>query len=177
MWRDVPEHAKDKFKTLTYLADQATDAALTLNPASGQLWNLKMSNLGSVNGFSEELLEVFDKAATLAPKDGGIYETALNFSTEQWHGNPEARRHIIELAMKNNREQAWPSTMRKHFIADFDGSNEGLGPSAFERYLKKVIDHPLTWKLVLWFIGLILWIAYTLGKKRQGEARPARRHG
>ena len=169
MWRDVPEHAKGKFKSLMYLSNLASDTALALNPSNGQLWNLKLSALGSVNGFSENLIEVFDKAVSLAPDDASIYETALNFSSKKWGGTTKARKHIIELAIKNNPEEAWPAAMRNHFMSDFDGSKEGLGPSAFERYLKKVIDHPYTWKLILICIGLILWVAYTLGRKSANE--------
>lgn len=171
MWRDVPERAKGKFKTLSHLSDLAIDEALTLNPRNARLWNQKINTIGSINGFSEELMATFNKAIELAPNDKGIYDSAMNYSADKWGGNAKARRHILASASKNNPDAAWPVAMRNHISLDSDDSKGPLADTKAWQSLKKLINHPDAWKLLIVFIGILLWLVYFLGKKSaQNEA-------
>lgn len=178
MWRDVPERAKEKFKILSHLSDLAIDEALALNPRNADLWELKISTLGSIDGFSQELMEVFDRAVQIAPKEKGIYDNALNFAAQKWGGTSEARVHIIELASKNNPEAAWPGVMRHQNISDFNSSNERhdvneggqylkehFDVAEVKRYLKELIDNPNTWKMATVFIGIVLWLFFARARR------------
>lgn len=177
-WRDVPERAKEKFKIISHMSDLAIDEALALNPRNAGLWKLKISTLGSMNGFSEKLMEAFDKAVQLTPKERGIYDSALNFAGQKWGGTTEARKYIIELAMTNNPDAVWPTALRSRNISDFTSSSEPLTINEAEQYLKKNLDvdeikryldelvnTPNTWKVVVVFIGIMVWLVVTRIKR------------
>ena len=163
-WRDVPERAKKKFKTLTPLANQIIDIALSLNKLNPSLWNMKLKALGSVDGFSEELLSVFNEAARLAPKRKSIYSSALNYSGENWGGNREARRHIIEMAEKNNPGQGWPEIMRSQNAEDFGRPKRSRNVSSVEQYFWDLLDKPYGSKVIVFVIIFLLWIVFLLGR-------------
>ena len=171
MWRDVPEKAKKEFQTLSLLANLAIDEALTLNPLSAALWNLKINTLGAADGYSDELMGVFEKAVKLAPKEQSIYKNALNYSAKKWYGTAEARRHIIELAIQNNPEESWPVILRNRHLVDFEPPEKRLGANKFEQYLKYLIDHPHLWKVVIVFIVAAFWLTFWLGRRSAGKQK------
>ncbi len=117
-WRDVPARARDEFKALTLLSDKAVDNALTLNSAHGGLWGMKINSLGSRDGFTEELLETFDKAIKLAPQMQYVYSTAMNYATDRWGGNAVARAHILETAETHNPDASWVEVMKREHGGD-----------------------------------------------------------
>ncbi len=163
-WRDVPERAKDQFKALTPLADQIIDQALTLNSHNQRLWNMKINSLGSINGFSDELLEIFDKAVAEGPELKQIYSSTLNYSSKNWRGTPQARRHIIETAEKNNPDASWPKQMRNRYIDDFNRPITSKKMNKWERYFWDFYEHPDFWKFTLIIAFIFLWIVYSFGK-------------
>ena len=164
MWRDVPELAKKQFSALSLLANLAIDEALTLNPNSAKLWNLKITTIGATDGYSEELMQAFEKAAELTPGVKQIYSNALNFAADKWGGPAEARRHIIELAIQNNPDESWPQKFKQRHISDFELPELKPDATEIERLLVKLINHPDAWKLLLIILGAFTWFVYALGK-------------
>jgi len=165
MWRDVPKLAKKQFSALSLLANLAIDEALTLNPNSAQLWNLKIRTLGATDGYSVELMRAFEKAAELSPSTKQIYSNALNFAGENWRGPAEARRHIIELAIQNNPDKSWPQKFKQRHISDFELPELKPDATEIDRLLMELINHPDAWKLLIIIIGAFTWFVYVLGKK------------
>ena len=163
-WRDVPERAKTRFKSLAILSDKILDQALKLNDRSPGLWNMKINTLGSIDGFSNEILEVFDKAVLIAPQNRSVYSSALNYSGQNWGGSVKARRHIIETAEKNNPDAVWPEVMRNRHIGDFERPERNYKMGELERYFWDLVDHPEAWKMALVLVFILLWAVYSIGK-------------
>ncbi len=163
-WRDVPESAKGLFMSLTRIADSIIDRALELNQYNPHLWDMKINSLGGVDGYSAQLLEVFDKAVAVGPELETIYANALNFSGENWQGNARARRHIIETAEKNNPDAAWVARMRSRHAKDFERPDVSQSISKLERYFWDYYQHPDFWKFVAAATLVLLWLVYAFGK-------------
>lgn len=163
-WRDVPETAKQQFTMLSDFADRAIDTALSMNPYSAMLWNMKISSLGSKDGFTDEIIATFDKAVKLAPRDRRIYESALNFSTGKWGGNAMARKHIIEVAEKNNAGAFWVENMKKRHVVDLDNWEKRLGTSEIEIFIKEILDHPYGKYIGAIVALMILSVVFYMGR-------------
>jgi tetratricopeptide (TPR) repeat protein len=171
MWRDVPEGAKKRFKSLAHLSDRAIDEALTLNPYNARLWSMKISSMGSISGYSEELMAAFNKAVKLAPNERRIYDGALNFSADRWGGNTGARKHIIEKALENNPDSAWSSAMRSMHAADFEVATGRQVKAGELHQAETLLENPLVLMGLIFFIVvflvLILAVVYLLGRSSQ----------
>ena len=163
-WRDVPETAKQQFTMLSDFADRAIDTALSMNPYSAGLWNMKINSLGSKDGFTDEIIATFDKAVKLAPRDHRIYESALNFSTGKWGGNAMARKHIIEIAEKNNAGAYWVENMKKRHVVDLDNWEKRLGTSEIEIFIKEILDHPYGKYIGAIVALMILSVVFYMGR-------------
>ena len=163
-WRDVPESAKSQFKSLIRIADALIDRALEINQRNPRLWNMKINSLGGIDGFTEQLLEVFDKAVAIGPDHESIYSSALNFSGQNWNGNAKARRYIIETAEKNNPDAIWPGRMRNQHSADFERPKVVESINKYELIFWDYYKHPDFWKFAL-AAGLgLVWLIYSIGK-------------
>lgn len=163
-WRDVPENAKVQFKSLTPLANQIIDRALSLNSHNPRLWNMKINSVGSINGYSDEILTIFDKAVKTGPELEKIYSSALNYSSQNWKGNAKARRYIIETAEKNNPGAPWPKRMRNRHADDFGRPYVNKTINKYERYFWGFYDHPDFWLYASVGGFCLLWIVYSIGK-------------
>lgn len=117
-WRDVPERAKKEFKALMILANKALDEALARNERSSGLWGMKIKAVGSRDGFTDEIIELFDRAVEIGPKNRFPYDVAINYSDNRWGGNPVARTHIIRTAEKNNPDATWVEVMKREYAED-----------------------------------------------------------
>ena len=163
-WRDVPERARGQFMSLIRIADALIDRALDINRHNPRLWNMKINSLGGVDGFSDKLLEVFDKAVEIGPEHESIYSSALNFSTQKWNGNAKARRYIIETAEKNNPDAIWPERMRIRHSADFERPKAAESINKYERIFWDYFEHPDFWKFAIAAILGLVWLIYLIGK-------------
>ena len=178
-WRDVPERAKEKFKLLSYLADRAIDEALGFNARNGILWSQKIRTMGSLKGYSPELMKAFDKAVELVPVQQQIYDAAWNYAADKWGGNASSRRHIADLAVKYNPDAAWPIVMQNYIklndavdpmsLIDDQAQMQDVEKSFNEikEMLKEIVGEFEIWKLIALavFIVLVLWTVYGLGKQ------------
>lgn len=171
MWREVPEAAKKRFKSLAHLSDRAIDEALALNPYNARLLNMKISSMGSISGYSEELMAAFNKSVKLAPNERSIYDSALNFSADRWGGNVGARKHIIETALENNPDSAWSSAMRSMHAADFEVAVGRQVKAGELHYVEALLKNPLVLMglifFIVVFIVLVLTVVYLLGRRSQ----------
>ena len=53
-----------------------------------------------------------------------------------------ARKHIIEIAEKNNAGAFWVENMKKRHVVDLDNWEKRLGTSEIEIFIKEILDHP-----------------------------------
>ena len=164
-WKDVPEKAKESYRILSELSDWAVDEALKLNPLNVKLWNMKLNALGSRDGFSDELIEMFDQAVVIDPSYRRLYDSAMNFSLSRWGGNAMARKHIIELAEKNNPEAPWVDRMKRTHAAELESWDDQLGNSPVENLIKELIGHPYAKWMAIIFGGGILLLVFYIGRK------------
>lgn len=166
IWRNVPVKAQEVYTLLSDYSNLAVDKALSLNPYSPNLWNMKLNAIGSKDGFTDELLEVFDKAAEIAPRNRLIYENAMNYSLARWGGHASARLHIIETAEKNNPDSpAWLQSLKKRHVVDLDNWQKRLGTSAIENFIKAILDHPSGKYIGAVVIIVVLFVVFQMGRR------------
>ncbi len=117
-WRDVPDRAKKEFTSLIILANRALDEALARNQRSSGLLGMKIKAIGSRDGYTDEIIELFDRAVEAEPTNRFPYDVAIHYSQDRWGGNPAARTHIIEAAEKNNPDAPWVEAMKRDNAGD-----------------------------------------------------------
>jgi tetratricopeptide (TPR) repeat protein len=177
IWRDIPRTAQERFKLLAFLSDRLTDKAISMNGRNGNLWISKLNGIGSRDGYSDRLMDAFEKAAAVAPNHEQIYANALNYSLNRWGGNAAARRHIIELAETNNPDATWPKFMRSRHEADFAGL-EGLADALKDELeVWRLLENPTFWKLLFALIAGILALFGYISARRMRHATATNEHG
>lgn len=177
VWRDIPRTAQERFRLLAFMSDRLTDKAIAMNGINGNLWVSKLNGIGSRDGYSDRLMDAFEKAAAVAPHNDTIYANALNYSLNRWGGNAAARRHIIELAETNNPDAAWPKFMRSHHEADFAGLDT-LAENVVDEYqLRRFLDNPVFWQTLLGGILAIVALIIFFSRRRVQRAKARREYG
>lgn len=178
-WRDVPELAKDKFKIMSHLADGAIDKALEINARNGVLWSQKIRTMGSLNGYSAELMQIFDMAVKLIPTEKRIYDVTWNYASNKWGGNVSSRRHVADLAIKHNPNAGWPIVMQNYIKLNDDVNTKVINnePNNLKeikldlRQIKEIVNAYVggsdLWKIIALIIVVIviLWTMFSLGKQ------------
>lgn len=172
MWSEVSEPARERFKLMSFLSDQIIDKALAMNDKNGSLWVMKLSGIGSNGGYSSELMATFEAAAAVAPTHEPIYATTLNFSQNKWGGNAAARRRVIELAAANNPDAAWPRFMHQAHEADFQGIDGLVDAVKDEIEIRRILENPLFWKLVVGLIAGITVLTTFFSVRRANKSMP-----
>jgi len=177
MWNEVPQDARETFKLMSFLSDQIIDKAIALNDKNGSLWVMKLSGIGSNGGYSSELMATFEAAAAVAPTHEPIYATTLNFSQNKWGGNAAARRRVIELAAMNNPDAAWPRFMHSAHEADFQGI-EGIADAVKDELeIRKILENPIFWKLLVFVIGALIALSTYVSKRKRPVDEQQSGHG
>lgn len=105
-WSQVPEDARRRVLQLAPEIDYALDRALELHPAALGLFRLKI-DADARN--SRDWTEIFRAAAEVAPRDRGLYNSALHYAKDQWGGDWRKRVMVYRLARRNNPGADWPA--------------------------------------------------------------------
>ena len=164
-WRDVPERAQEEFVLLSEYADTAIGKALSLNPRQPMLWSMKLNTLGSLHGYSDELMETFNQAVIAAPHNSVVYKNALHYSTANWGGHAGARKHIIDTAEKHNPGEAWVENLRKRHVVDLDNWEKRLGSTPVEVFVKEMLDHPYGKYVAVVVFLVLLIVVFQIGRR------------
>jgi tetratricopeptide (TPR) repeat protein len=177
VWREIPRTAQERFRLLAFMSDRLTDKAIAMNGINGNLWISKLNGIGSRDGYSDRLMDAFEKAVAVAPNNDTIYANALNYSLNRWGGNAAARRHIIELAETNNPDAAWPKFMRSHHEADFAGLDTLAENVVDEFNLRRFLDDPAFWQVLFGVIVGIVGLVIFFSRRRVQRAKARREYG
>ncbi len=79
---------------------------------------MKIKAVGSRDGFTDEIIELFDRAVEVGPTNRLPYDVAIIYADNRWGGNPTARNHIIKTAEKNNPDAPWGEAMKRDNAED-----------------------------------------------------------
>lgn len=120
---------------------------------------------GNDTGFSDELINVFDTAVAKAPGHYPLYEVAIHFPAEQWSGTAEARKHIIEVAEKNNPDANWTKAMRQYHATDFNDTPDPTVNAEASGEPGQPLNRPEMWLIGSVMAVLALWIGFVWVRK------------
>ena len=114
-WKDVPTNAKQQFSELKKLAGLAAENCYL---ASGGHPTCIISKMLALNGYSYELVQLFNEIIEIEPNNYYAYRIPLNFSARKWGGSVQKQEYILEKARLNNPDADWVEDLRKKFAPD-----------------------------------------------------------
>ncbi len=114
-WKDVSVKAKQQFLALQKLADVAAENCYS---ASGGHPTCIIAKMLAQNGYSYELLQLFNEIIEIEPHNYYAYSIPLDFSARKWGGSVKKQEYILEKARLNNPDADWVEDMRKELAPD-----------------------------------------------------------
>ena len=125
-YNQVPEKGRRLHQSYLAISNKLINKALNIHPYSVGLLTLKITIIGGINGWSDELHETFLKAVEIDPHNYKPYYAAINYAARKWRGSADKQFDIYELALKNNPGEDWPNSMYKEYV-EIDFRNDFYG--------------------------------------------------
>jgi tetratricopeptide (TPR) repeat protein len=134
-WKNVPDESRQRYTAIMSIAEECLGKAIKLHPQNGQLFAM-MIQFDKHAG--RDWMSSFRKSAALQPHDYTLYQTAFNYARPQWGGTRDQMREIYQLAVENNPDESWPTTLRDAWASE----------------IKPLIDFKNRWVRIIAAVGL-----------------------
>jgi hypothetical protein len=112
-WNEVPRVGRRGFPVMISWANEFNRATLERHPDAAAVWTNRMRT-AKLND-DDDWVQIFERAAEVAPSHRQLYYDAMNYALDQWGGTHALREHIQATAIAKNPDADWAKDLVERY--------------------------------------------------------------